>query len=390
MAPTRIVDRTRARAAPRRRGSRRRGDDVRVGLVLGAGGVLGGAWLTGALQAICAETGWDPGSAEHIVGTSAGAMVGGLLACAVPPWFMVAYSAGERPVLDTAGLPVRPDRNTGGAGLRLHRGRPSLGPGSWRLAASSLARPYRHSPAALLAAWLPGGPFSTEPLKETIRRVCPQGWAPHPNCWAMAVDHGSGELVAFGAPGERDTDLADAVAASCAVPGFFRPVAIGGRRFVDGGVRSVSNADVLVSSPLDLVVVLNPMSSLHAEAPRTLGERAAYVIRQRAGRRLGTEAKRLRAAGIETILIQPTVHDLDAMGSNLMNRRRRHDVARSATETVTAHLRETPIGERLGELPAGQPELVRRPPGPLRRQPDFEKLAAGRFGRLGRTRSAQA
>jgi NTE family protein len=57
----------------------------RVGLVLGAGGVLGAAWLVGALDAIAAETGWDPGSARHIVGTSAGSVVGGLLACGVPP-----------------------------------------------------------------------------------------------------------------------------------------------------------------------------------------------------------------------------------------------------------------------------------------------------------------
>ena len=51
---------------------------MRVGLVLGAGGVLGGAWLTGALHALATETEWDPASADHIVGTSAGSMIGGL------------------------------------------------------------------------------------------------------------------------------------------------------------------------------------------------------------------------------------------------------------------------------------------------------------------------
>ena len=68
---------------------------VKVGLVLGAGGVMGGAWLTGGLDALARETGWDPTSADYIVGTTAGSMIGALLACGVPPWFMVAHSAGE-------------------------------------------------------------------------------------------------------------------------------------------------------------------------------------------------------------------------------------------------------------------------------------------------------
>src|SRR3981081_3866111 len=68
---------------------------MRVGLVLGAGGVMGGAWITGGLNALARETGWDPATADYIVGTSAGGMMGALLACGVPPWFMVAHSAGE-------------------------------------------------------------------------------------------------------------------------------------------------------------------------------------------------------------------------------------------------------------------------------------------------------
>jgi NTE family protein len=67
---------------------------VKVGLVLGAGGVLGGAWLVGGMSALARETEWDPGSADHIVGTSAGSMVGALVAAGVPPWFMVAHSRG--------------------------------------------------------------------------------------------------------------------------------------------------------------------------------------------------------------------------------------------------------------------------------------------------------
>jgi NTE family protein len=357
------------------------GETPRVGLVLGAGGVLGGAWLTGALHAIASETGWDPGSADYIVGTSAGSMIGALVACGVPPWFMVAHSAGEtfEGLTDARGEPsARADRSAG-ATFRIDRTGWAFGPGSWRLAVASLARPYRYSPMAVLSGWLPRGLISTEPLKDTIRRACSDSWAPHPNYWAMAVDYGTGRRVAFGRQGSPSAQLPDAVAASCAIPGFYRCVEIGGRQYVDGGVYSTSNLDVLRAEPLDLVVALNPMSSLHARTPRTLAQRAAFQMRQAAGRRLGHEAKRLRAAGMEVILLQPTVADLDVMGGNLMSSSRRHQVIETAVETVTRHLHESEVGDRLATLPQGDPRLVRRPSGPPSTWPDFRAAARERW-----------
>jgi NTE family protein len=232
---------------------------------------------------------------------------------------------------------------------------------------------------AVVSGWLPRGLLSTEPLKDTIRRACAGPWAPHPNYWAMAVDYRTGRRVAFGRADTPRAELPDAVAASCAVPAFYRPVEISGRPYIDGGVRSTSNLDVLRNEPLDLVLALNPMSSLHAGSPRTIGERLALRMRQAAGRRLGSEAKRLRAAGIEVILIQPTVHDLDAMGSNLMNSRRRNAVIQTAVRTVTEHLQESGLDKRLGRLPAGSPALVRRPPGKPSTWPDFQTAARGRW-----------
>src|SRR3954449_11747265 len=118
---------------------------MRVGLVLGAGGVLGGAWLTGGLEALARETGWDPASADYVVGTSAGSMIGALCASGVPPWFMVAHSAGEtfHGVVDARGRPAAESDRSAGAGFRLERALPPIGPGSWRLALRTLTNPRR-------------------------------------------------------------------------------------------------------------------------------------------------------------------------------------------------------------------------------------------------------
>src|SRR4051794_41506151 len=124
---------------------------MRVGLVLGAGGVMGGAWLTGGLEALASETGWDPASAEYVVGTSAGSMIGSLLASGVPPWFMVAHSAGESfdGLVDAGGTPEGQASRSAGAEFKLELLPPPLGPGSWQLSSRSMAGPYRQPPAAL-------------------------------------------------------------------------------------------------------------------------------------------------------------------------------------------------------------------------------------------------
>jgi len=338
---------------------------VRVGLVLGAGGVMGGAWLTGGLEAIARETGWDPASADYVVGTSAGSMMGGLLASGVPPWFMVAHSQGESfdGLTGADGRPAATADRAAGATFKLHKGPPPIGPGSWKLIAHSLSAPNRHRSTALLGGWLPRGFISTEPLKDTIRRVVPSGWAEHPNLWIVACDYATGGRVAFGRDDAPDADLADAVAASCAIPGFYHPVTIQGRRYVDGGLWSTSNLDILRNEQLDLVICLNPTSSLHPPYAWNPIERIAAATRALSGRRLGSEAKKLRAKGTGVVLIQPTTEDLDQMGPNLMSRRNRNPVIETAVRTVSEQLREPGNRELLEGLPRGNPYKVRRPDG---------------------------
>ena len=333
---------------------------------------MGGAWLTGGLHALATETGWDPASADYVVGTSAGSMMGSLLASGIPPWFMVAHSAGEtfEGLVDAGGERQDKASRAAGAEFKLDLWPPSIGPGSWQLIARSLARPNRHQPAALLAGWLPAGMISTEPLKETVRRVAPKGWAEHPNLWVVACDYATGRRVPFGRADAPQADLADAVAASCAIPGFYKPVTIAGRRYVDGGLWSTSNLDILRNERCDLVICLNPTSSLHPTHAWNPAERVAGAMRRVSGRRLGSETKKLRARGSEVVLVQPTAEDHEAMGPNLMARKNRNSVIATATETVTRQLRAPEVRKLLADLPPGEPDKIHRPAGPPSTWPD--------------------
>lgn len=146
---------------------------------------------------------------------------------------------------------------------------------------------------------------------------------------------------------------------------------------------STSNLDLLADRGLDLVICLNPTSSLESPSARTLGTRAAAVLRQASGRRLGREARKVRESGTDVLLIQPSVQDLDAMGTNLMSAGRRNQVIGVAVATVAEHLRQPEVRARLRELPAGGGPLIRRPSAESQRRLDFAELARGRWSRTG-------
>jgi len=345
----------------------------RVGLVLGAGGVLGGAWLTGGLKALADATGWDPGEADHIVGTSAGSVIGSLTAAGIPAWFMVDHSHGETfdGLTGPDGRPAGEADRSGGGVFKLRRGLPGIGPGSWRLGLATLAQPMRHTPAALAAGWLPRGVISTHTIEDTIRRAVPGDWAEHPNLWVVACDYASARRTVFGREGSPPAELPQAVAASCSIPGFFHPVTISGRRYVDGGMRSPSNLDLLAGLDLDVVICLNPTSTLERGGGWNPLDRVAGAVRTGAGRRLGYEARRVREGGTDVVLIQPTAEDLLVMGRNLMAGKKRNEVIDKAIETVGEQLRAPEVARKLSALPAGEPHKLRRPQGPVESWPEI-------------------
>jgi NTE family protein len=202
----------------------------------------------------------------------------------------------------------------------------------------------------------------------------------------VACDYATGRRLVFGRRDAPRADLADAVAASCAIPGFYRPVEIAGRRYVDGGLWSTSNLDLLAPQDPDLVICLNPTSSLHPPQAWNPGDRIAALMRSNSGRLLGREARLLRERGTRVVLIQPTREDLDAMGPNLMSRSNRQGVIETAIRTVAEQLREPSVVANLRDLPAGPPEKTSRPPGPLSSWPGLLELRrqAGRGGRARR------
>jgi NTE family protein len=328
---------------------------MRVGLVLGAGGLVGASWLIGALEALESETGWSPTDADVIVGTSAGSAIGALTAAGIPPAYMAAYSSGQG--LDELAESERrtamlADRLGGvveqlgdaaarmtGAEFRLHRGLPPIGPGSWRMAISTLVQPMRHPPSALIGGWLPRGFISTASISGLVETFIAEPWPDHPAFWAVATDYASGDRTVFGREGAPETTIGQAVAASCAIPAFYHPVKIAGRRYVDGGLCSLSNLDVVKDLGLDLVICLNPTSSRDSVPIRMPGDAMGAWMRNQSGRRLGREAAKVRDAGAEVVLLQPTERDLKVMGQNLMARGRRVKVAETALRTTAVTLR---------------------------------------------------
>ncbi|HXM56501.1 MAG TPA: patatin-like phospholipase family protein [Candidatus Dormibacteraeota bacterium] len=266
-------------------------------LVLGAGGVTGIAWETGLLQGLL-DAGLDLTGADVIVGTSAGSVVGAQIAtgCSLQDLY-------ERQVTDQPGRRERP---------------PDLGP----LLEFFGARPgvdgapaTRPRPTPEVLAWIGGqARAASTKMSEASRLHAIKGrlpvheW-PERRLLITAIDTGSGSLAVW----ERSSavSLPLAVASSCAVPWIYPPVTIHGRRYMDGGMRSVTNADLAAGSELVVVV-----------APSTIT--------------LDEEVAQLQADGARIAVLAPDEAALEAIGPNPLDPERRRAAAEAGLAQAPA------------------------------------------------------
>ena len=270
-------------------------------LVLGGGGVAGIAWMTGLLAGL-AKAGDDLTEADLLIGTSAGATVAAQVGSGLA--LEQLFARQTEPALQSAELVAELDLTELGARIA-----------GYLAGATTQEQILRQIGAYALAA---------QTVPESARRAVIESRLPTHD-WPgrrlqlTAVDAETGELRVFDA--ESGVSLIDAVAASCAVPGIWPPVRIGGRRYVDGGVRSSDNADL--AAGFARVTVISPLG-LDSPLPSPLPLRE--VVAQ------------LRAAGSHVTVIAPDPASAAAIGANPLDPGTRAPAARAGLAQGAAGL----------------------------------------------------
>jgi NTE family protein len=271
--------------------------------VLGGGGITGAAFHFGTLFSLRMATGWDPGDAVVVVGTSSGAVVAALVRSR-----RLSLDALIGEVHGSAELAWELRR-------RIYRRTRPRGVGRWMR--HGLLPGLRH-PGVGLAVGSPAR-YTTDGIADWMRDTlgdAAERWPSDPTT-IVAYEVETRRRVAFGTEESPDVGLATAVAASSAVPLVFEPVLIEGRHYVDGGVASGTNIDLLLGhpQPLDLVIVIAPMASLESrpDAPFSAG-----LVDRLGAAALTAELETLAAAwpDTEVVVLRPDRTVLAAGRSN--------------------------------------------------------------------------
>lgn len=277
-------------------------------LVLGGGGILGEAWMGALLAGLQDAAGFDPRECEGFVGTSAGSIVAAALAAGVEPRTRLGSLPEPPPV--TAPEPAGdPGPLTRALQLGVTVGFAAAAP----LAAIGLRSTEAAGALVRRAALrrVAPGRRSLERLGRELEQV---GATWDGRLSVAAVEVESGRRVMFGSPGAPPASVGDAVQASCAIPGVFRPVVVDGRGYVDGGVWSPTNLDRAPAGRGTRVLCFNPTGSLRPSPGAPFGA-VGPVSRALAG----IEALTLQRRGAHVTTISPDAPTLAAMGPNLMD-----------------------------------------------------------------------
>ena len=234
------------------------------GLVLGGGGVVGVAWEIGVLEALMQEHALSPTEAAAIVGTSAGSVVGTQLAAGQSIDSLVERQLA--PAESVGGGAAAPDMN---AVMQIFGGMMTAEEMTIDLAKET-GRLALEAPTGSEDAWV--GSF------DGFLGV--QAWPEHADLRVVALSCTTGQRRVW--TRADDVAVTRAVASSCAVPGLFPPVTIGGDRYTDGGAWSPSNADVLAGEGYDAVVFIGPIGTFLAGTPQV--DRELDLIRAQGSR----------------------------------------------------------------------------------------------------------
>ena len=308
-----------------------------VGLVLGAGGVVGQAYQAGVLAALEREAHWDARNADIIVGTSAGSVTGAALRVGVPATDLAASTYGrptspkggallKRILSDESPLPVP-------SILSLLR---PWNPPSAALIKRTVRRPLAFRPEVAAMTLLPRGRIDISERAQALEELIGDDWPE--GLWICAARRTDGARVVFGREGSPPASLASAVLASCAIPGYFAPITIGGIEYFDGGVHSSTNVDVLKAQELDTVVVVSSMSASHG---RAIG--ADGFLRWSVHRRLEREIGHLEANRTSVIRLEPGPGSRHAMGVWAMAENRAPQVIEAAYEETRRAILSDPF-----------------------------------------------
>jgi NTE family protein len=257
-------------------------------LVLGGGGPVGEAWESGVIAGL-ADRGIDLSRMDRIIGTSAGAVVGARLAMGMTPEELT-----QQALIRFEGPPPAPTQKPPPP--------PDLSFLVSQLEQLNAGKTTEQSVGVEVGRWaLSVHPVATESefVASYWRRFPKKQW-PGRAYECASVNAGDGSLKVWNE--SSGVSLALAVASSCALPGLFVPVEIDGQRYMDGGARSATNADLARGCKTAIVMV--PTAGIN------------HPLATLSVPRLDVEIEILRKSGCKVAVILPDWASVKAFGQS--------------------------------------------------------------------------